>query len=451
MWKEGRHSNDYKYFDRQISEMFTVGGVGINLHKYLGTTNPGAGLNTSANQSSPGINLSFADTSAIAVGDFVYGTNIAKGTTVIAKTATTVKLSQATTAAITSGTQIKFSASATEPAYVNQSAQNIQDLLFLENRDRLYDPDLYSLRGIYTATDNDFELSQFGLFLTTGTMFMVFHINDMLQIVGRKIMSGDVLEFTHLKDYQTLNEDLPAALKRYYVVGDASRASEGFSATWWPHLWRVKLTPLVDSQEYKDILNTLKAAEGSDTTLGEVLSTYQTVSNINDSLIAQAEKDVPFSGYDTNPLYNKAVKMDGYPEDPDFVTADQTNVNVSSSIYTADNVVQTPDKNIEGYLVGDGLAPNGYKVTSGIVFPTSPKFGQYFLRTDFVPNRLFRWNGTRWNKIEDVIRTRLTPGPENKTLRSNFVNNTATFTNSSNEVINERQALNEIFKPRADI
>jgi hypothetical protein len=451
MWKEGRHSNDYRYFDRQISEMFTVGGVGINLHKYLGSGASGVGLTTSASQPSPGITLTFADTSTVKAGDFVFGTAVVKGTTIVSKTGTTIKLSQATTSAVTSGTTIKFSVSATEPAYINTSAQNIQDLLFLENRDRIYDPNIYALRGIYTASDNDFELSQFGLFLTTGTTFMVFHINDMIDIIGRKIMSGDVLEFTHLKDFQTLNEDLPAALKRYYVVGDTSRASEGFSATWWAHLWRVKLTPLVDSQEYKDILNTIKAGEDTEETLADVLSTYQTYSDINDNIILQAEKDVPYSGYDTNPLYTKAVKTDGYPEDPDYVTADQTNINVASSLWTADQVVQSPDKSIQGYLTGDGIPPNGLKVTSGVTFPTNPKFGQYFLRSDFRPNRLFRWNGRRWDKIEDVVRTRLTRGPDNQTLHSTFVNNTNTYTNSSGEVYDERQALNEIFKPRSDV
>lgn len=451
MWKEGRHSNDYRYFDRQISEMFTVGGVGINIHKYLGSGASGAGLTTTATQNAPGLILTFADTSSIKAGDFVYGTGIAKGTTVVSKTTTTIKLSQNTQSAVSSGTEIKFSDSATEPAYINNSAQNIQDLLFLENRDRIYDPNIYNIRGIYTATDNDFELSQFGLFLTTGTTFMVFHINDMIDIIGRKIMSGDVLEFTHLKDYQTLNEDLPAALKRYYVVGDASRASEGFSATWWAHLWRVKLTPLVDSQEYKDILNTIKAGDDTEETLADVLSTYQSVADINDAIILQAEKDVPYSGYDTNPLYNKAVKTDGYPEDPDEITADQTNIDVSSSLLTADITSQTPDKSIQGYLTGDGIPPNGLRVTSGITFPSNPNFGQYFLRTDFRPNRLFRWNGKRWDKIEDVVRTRLTPGPQNQTQHSGFVNNTNTYTNSSGDVYNERQALNEIFKPRADV
>jgi hypothetical protein len=55
----------------------------------------------------------------------------------------------------------------------------------------------------------------------------------------------------------------PTALKRYYVMQDATRAAEGFAPTWYPHLWRVKLQPLVDSQEYKDIINTLDAGENT--------------------------------------------------------------------------------------------------------------------------------------------------------------------------------------------
>ena len=37
LWKDGLHTNDYKFMDRRISEMFTIGGTGILLNKYLGT------------------------------------------------------------------------------------------------------------------------------------------------------------------------------------------------------------------------------------------------------------------------------------------------------------------------------------------------------------------------------------------------------------------------------
>ena len=430
--------------------MFTVGGTGVLLHKYLGTIDQSISLSVTTAQQTAGDVLTFSNTGSVKTGQFVYGNSIPAGTVVVSKTATTIKLSASTTSAVTSGSSIKFSDDATQPGYLNTSSKNIQDLLFLENRDRKYDTDVYALRGVYNVSDSDFDLSQFGLFLSTGTLFMVFHINDMVEIVGRRIMNGDVLELQHLKDYNALDETLPVALKRYYVVSDTSRASEGFSATWWAHLWRVKLQPLVDSQEYKDLLNNIKAGDDTTDTLADILSTYQKYIDINDNIILQAEKDVPYSGYDTAPLYNKALREDGYPEDPLSVQLGPADLDASSTVLTADAAALSPDKTIEGYLTGDGLAPNGIAVTSGVAFPTNASVGAYFLRIDYKPNRLFRFNGTKWVKIEDRIRTRLTPGPDNQTLRSTFVNNTTTFNNSNGEVINERQALNDIFKPRAD-
>jgi hypothetical protein len=77
---------------------------------------------------------------------------------------------------------------------------------------------------------------------------------------------------------------IPISLKRYYVVEDVNRAAEGFSQTWWPHLLRLKMKTLVDSQEFKDII-------GDATTAGSVasyMSTYNREKTINDQIVAQA-------------------------------------------------------------------------------------------------------------------------------------------------------------------
>ena len=152
MWKEGTHSSDFKFFDRNIKEMFTVGGTGISVHKYLGILNQGPSTDASL------------------------------------------------------------------PQTVEDDPLGIQDLLFLENRDRKYDTDIYNMRGIYNVADTDFDLSQFGLFLQNDTLFITFHLADMDRILGRRLMSGDVLELPHLKDYNSLDTSLEVALKRYYVV-----------------------------------------------------------------------------------------------------------------------------------------------------------------------------------------------------------------------------------------
>ena len=352
--------NDDKFINRTMSEMFTVGGVDVYVHKYLG---PLAQANASATES---------------------------GATGI---------------------------------------MGIQDLLFLENRDRKYDTSVYTMRTIYRINDNDFDLQQFGLFLTGDTMFAVVHYDDMIDIIGRKLMIGDVLELPNLIDYYPLDEGVGAALKRFYVINDASRAAEGFAQTWWPHLWRVKLQPLVDSQEYKDILNNLPASndETNTNTLGEVISTYNKYIEINDAIVTRAEQDVPKSGYDTSTFYTENVNAHGLPVDPGALDASDISPDASSNVADASAQTLTSAVKIEGYLTGDALPPNGDTVAAGIAFPANPGQGDYYLRLDYIPNRLFRYDGRRWVKVEDSVRTNLTPGTENQTQLSGFINDTNQF------------------------
>lgn len=360
LWRPNK-GNDYKFFDRRISEMFTVGGTDVYVHKYLGPISDGT------------------------------------------------------------------AASPTEPGFLNDSVKNIQDLLFLENRDRKYDQDIYSLRAIYRINDNDFDLTQFGLFLTGDTLFMVFHLNDMIDTIGRKIMVGDVLELPHLKDYYPLDEDLPVALKRFYVVQDSTRSAEGFAPTWYPHLWRVKLGPLVDSQEYKDIIANIKYdSDGDgveDTPISELLSTLDKYTEINDAIVQRAEQEVPASGYDTSWIYTAPVTEDNRPGDPNGIDASSNVEDASEDSIDTTAGTTEPRRKITGYLTSDALPPNGETVAAGISFPSVPATGDFFLRLDYIPNRLFRFDGRRWIKVEDSVRTNLTPGEDNKTLKSGFINN----------------------------
>ena len=388
LWKDGAHTNDYRFFDRRIKEMFTAGGTGINVHKYLGIQSQGQSDDPS------------------------------------------------------------------QPNYVEPDPLGIQDFLFLENRDRKYDQDIYSLRGIYSVTDTDFDLSQFGLFLANDTLFITLHENDMVNNIGRKLMPGDVIELPHLTDYSALDESVELSLKRYYVVQEGTRPSEGFSPTWWSHLWRIKCTPLVDSQEYNDILNVLqKDKDGNETTntLRDLLSTYNKELEISNKVVAAAEAEVPESGYKTDQYYVVPTGPDGTPLEPKGVNADDTQLNADNTDASADAKRITPQNTnaYSGYLVGDGLAPNGENVTMGTSFPSNAQEGDFVLRLDFLPNRLFRYNGSRWVKIEDDVRSKLTPGTGN-TQRDGFINNTGTFIADDNTIQNSRQSLSEALKPRED-
>ena len=335
-------------------------------------------------------------------------------------------------------------ATADKPQYDSIKETNIQDLLFLENRDRKYDEDIYRIRGIYTLQDNDFNLSQFGLFLSNDIVYLTVHINSSVKTIGRKIISGDVLELPHLKDEYALN-DYSVALKRFYVVEEVTRAAEGFSQTWYPHLYRLKLKQIMDSQEYKDILD-LPAEEGSTNSLRDVLSTYEKEMQINNAVLAQAEADAGKSGYNTNHFYTLQVDENGKPE---LITTDQTDLDSSSEIL-ADRMNASPDRaGYDGYLLGDGLAPNGEAFGSGISFPTNSTDGDYYLRTDFMPNRLFRFNGSRWIKMEDNVRMTLSNSNTRQTQKTTFINNTTT-SEICGDVIVERQSLSKALRPKAD-
>jgi hypothetical protein len=453
MWRDN-HSLDYKFFDKRISEEFTIGGTGILLHKYLGPQANGMAnaYTLTANVAANTRTLSFANVTVLEVGQTVQGININANTIVTAINASsnTATISSNVTASISSGTPINvYWKDATKPNYTNQSVLNIQDLLFLENRDRKYDTSVYVLRGIYTVSDNDWDLTQFGLMLSTDTIVLTFHLNDTVAMIGRKLMSGDVIELQHKKDYYPLNADLPAALKRFYVIQDVTFAAEGFSQTWWPHLIRIKAKPLVNAQEYKDILDNIASSETSDTPIGTVMTNLAKLGEINDAIIAQAQIDVPLSGTNIDPLYNLPLNPDGSPGDPTGQLVTDTNLYVNS---TVDFPAQptTPDSNIPAYLGGDGIAPDGWPITQGTSFPTNPDIGDYALRTDYIPNRLFRYDGSRWIKIEDKNRTNLTPGPLNNTQHGRFYNDASTFTDTEGQVQPTRQSLSKALTPKAD-
>lgn len=359
---------DYNFLDKTITEMFTVGGTDIFVHKYIGTDD---------------------------------------GTTV-------------------------------------KDHTQIQDMLFLENRDRKYDPDIYTMRGIYNVQDIDFDLSQFGLFLSNDILFMTIPINYSVKTLGRKIMPGDVIELPHLKDEYAMN-DFSVALKRFYVVEDVNRAAEGFSPTWYPHLYRVKMKQIADSQEFKEILD-LPAEEGSDTTLREVLSTYEKEMQINDAILAEAVADAPKSGYDISHFFTLKVDENGVTE---IVTADTTQIDASTIQELTSRYMQTPDRSgYTGYLIGSEV-PNGEAFGFGNTFPLGSIEGDYFLRTDYIPNRLFRYDGAKWVKVQNNVRMTLSNTDDRQTLKTSFINNTNTDQIGGVEV-EERQSLSQALRPKPD-
>lgn len=427
LWRPNR-TNDYQFLDRTISEMYTVGGLDIYVHKYLGPQ--GAGVDNGNND-------------------------------------------------------------ATIPNYDSTNPLFIEDLLLLENRDRVYDPDVFIMRGVYRTQDVDFDLTQFGLFLNGDTLFITFHYNDMIDTFGRKLMVGDVIEVPNLRDYNPLDTTLVKSLPRYYVIQDANFASEGFSVTWLPHLWRVKATPLVNAQEYSQIMNqpfmpeniwdpgnfypaneivnnggtyyqsTGNVPPGTDITntdywtpitnpdtVGDKQSTREKDLALNDAILTQAYEEVPLSGYDNIKFYILPTTPEGESASAGL-TADNT-TNTVDGTQTGEGISPDGFGYVQGYLTGSTHAPNGLPVTPGVQFPPTPILGDYCLRLDYFPNRLFRFNGSRWIAITDNVRTDLDYATQALTQRASFVNNTYTVPTTDIGNIPSRQSLSKILEIKPD-
>ena len=344
LWN-ARKQNDFKFFDRIIAEQFRIGGTCFLVHKYLGVIDQGP------------------------------------------------------------------SGDATKPQTVEGDVTAIQDLLLLENRDRKYDKNVYELRGAYQVQDNDFDLTQFGLFLSADVLYITTHINAMIDILGRKLMPGDVIEAPHLVDDTLLDSEDDGindvgVVRKFYQVEEANRASEGFSPTWWPHIWRIRISPITDSQEFGDLLNSevdssgniVEDGDGTGETLKDLISTFGKEIEISDAIIAEAEAQVPNRNTEHAHLY-----------------------------------VTEPCENGLPYLfMTDGEPPNGATLLGcGESFPGSPPDGAWFLRTDFEPSVLFKREGPRWTRKEVDWKQKFTTA--NRILEK-FINNRKKVQTSTGEI-----------------
>lgn len=296
----------------------------------------------------------------------------------------------------------------------------IQDVLFLENRDRRYSQEVFEIRGLYNVADVDFDLRQFGMFLQNDTIFIEVHMNDTLAQLGRKLMAGDVIELPHQRDDAGLDET-KAAINKFYVIDDVNRASDGYSPTWYPHILRLKCSPMAAAEEYHDILE--KQAKDpfgfDDGKLRDILTNVGLEMGINEEVVEAAKANVTGRNFETRHFY--------------VVPGDE-------------GLTGTQNPWI---FAGDGDPPNGAAlVGSGNRFPDTPADGDYYLRLDYSPQALFRWTNQRWRLQE--LDYRESEWSAAHSILKGFINQSGTTTLQDGTTQEIRQGLHKAIKPRAD-
>lgn len=338
------------------------------------------------------------------------------------------------------------------------SLTTIQDVLFLTNNNRKYNPNVIELKGHYTPQDVNYDLSQFGIFLSSDVIRIQFHYNDMVDCLGRKLIAGDVLEFPNMRDVPIF--DNAVGINRYYVVQDALYAAAGYGQKWFPHIWLVRAKMLQASQEYNQILDqaaTGQTAGGVGQGIGVMLEGFTDTADVNgnpgtganpnitntlnlfcriiglsDAIVAEAECNAFFDPkfFESANLYIYLDPNTGYPI-------------IGSNYFSGDGA--PPNLSTDN---ADNLEPSGPLVGAGVSFPPGITDGQYYLRIDYYPERLFQKQGSTFKLIEVNVLKNWTA--YNRVLDT-FIDGIKDTILPDGTVVPEKQPLSQIIKQKVDL
>lgn len=288
---------------------------------------------------------------------------------------------------------------------------NIQDRIFLENRDRKYSKEPIRTKASYTPVDYQGFLSKFGFNspFNTEQYMLEFSFQQVIRLIGRPLVIGDILQLPSETFY---TPKLRGTLK-FLEITNVSWASTGFTPQWVPTILRVIAEPAMASEETQDIFGDLTeitdSAGTSDINDGVRNKKYQDVHDIAQTIDSDANTQVPQKGQD----YANVAKLSD--ELRDWIDG-----NFPHGKEIADNL----DRKRFAWGV-DALPPNGELYTEGDSFPNNPKNGDYhrltYLNVDRnLPPRLYRFSDvkSKWIYLETDMRYTRT---ETKPMLSSFL------------------------------
>lgn len=279
-----------------------------------------------------------------------------------------------------------------EPTY----DENVQDMIFLENRNRDYDTDVITIKGTYDLVDVQSELTAFGIELPSQTIYATFSFQGMVTSLGRPLVVGDIVEMPSETQYT----HALAPIKKYMEVTDTAWSTEGYTPGWKPTLMRVVLQPAYASEETQDIFGDLAETDvigglGLQSEGDGRHPLFQDYSTASQTVIAEADDNVPQRGAD----------ISGIAE------ISEAQLEAAAELGIAETLAKR-GANSRGYQVEDAMPPNNKPFTEGDEFPANPTNGDYHRVTytatsDELPVRLYRWSGpkSQWIFLEKDRRT----------------------------------------------
>jgi hypothetical protein len=261
----------------------------------------------------------------------------------------------------------------------------ISDSVLNENNRRKYSHTTYDLWATTTMNPPNYSFTYAGISILDGDVQeFSLHYNSMIAALGRKIIVGDVIEMTWQRDLDVLGKN--KGQNKFYYVTSSERDENGWGPEWHYHLWKLKCKPIYDGPEFADLFQKDESPIGGEDGFYEEIGSE----NGGGGLDADASQNNQLQDQ-VDDILKEAEGEDGNEENGWNATG------VSYRLYDEHHVfLDIRDK----YYIGeydkaigiDGI-PNELtceEVDFGESFPRDIPEGHYFLRTDFMPPKLFK-------------------------------------------------------------
>lgn len=259
--------------------------------------------------------------------------------------------------------------------YMSSSLDDVQDMLFLENRDRDYSNASLQIKAAYTPFDSISDLSKFGFQMADMYTFTT-TFASMITVLGRPVVVGDVIE---LPSEMMYDHNLHP-VRKFLEVTDTAWAADGFTTSWKPITFRFQATQLIPGQEHRDLLGTVDTQKYvvDDGTFFDGIEQIQTGQlTATEAVNAEAAAAVPQKGTNTREISS------GTPDAPGKYDG-------------------------RGVYVSDGLPPDGQPYGEGYKLPdVAGQVDRAFFRLNYDPalkiaSRLYQFSAIKngWTLVE---------------------------------------------------
>lgn len=272
--------------------------------------------------------------------------------------------------------------------FAETQLSNIQDKIFLENRNRDYNNEVIGLKGYYELLLAPTELLKMGMGIPSATYIIKVSFSACVAAIGRPIVIGDVIELPSETQY---TPDLTPK-KRFLEVTDVTWDTASYTPNWYPLLLAITAEPALASEETQDIFGDLvKNVDSSGLfTNNDTNEQYQDFETVTQTITQEALTAVPEKGSEgSNTIREFEISeldqatLDGFPH------------------------LSKLGFNRTGLYVEDAIPQNNAPFTEGPTLPLSPKDREYHRLTyqgtaKDVPTRLYRYSTIkgRWLFLE---------------------------------------------------